>query len=68
VLAAGQGRGYFLSRPPRELTVGEVVRFIEGPLGPVRCVVRPKKTDCPLYGDCVFLPMWEEVGRAVANV
>jgi Rrf2 family protein len=34
----GKGGGYALSRPPSEVTVGEVVRLIDGPLAPIPCV------------------------------
>ncbi len=65
----GNAGGYFLVRAPEELSVGEVVRFVEGPVGPVDCVAgKRKRTRCPLYGDCVFLPMWEKVREVVSNV
>lgn len=65
----GNAGGYFLVRAPEELSVGEVVRFVEGPVGPVDCVADKRKTKkCPLYGDCVFLPMWEKVREVVSNV
>ncbi|HUT34741.1 MAG TPA: Rrf2 family transcriptional regulator [Planctomycetota bacterium] len=64
----GSRGGYLLSRPPVELTVGDIIRFIEGPLGPVICAMGSSKSDCRLYGDCVFLPMWERVRSAVSGV
>ena len=64
----GNKGGYFLARSPSELTVGEIIRFVEGPFGPVPCAVESAKPDCPLYGDCVFLPMWERVRKAISEV
>lgn len=64
----GSGGGYFLVRAAAELTVGEVVRSIQGPIGPVDCVADGSKDTCPLYGDCVFLPMWEQVREAMSSV
>ena len=64
----GKKGGYLLVRSPEELTVGQVIRAMEGPIGPVECVGRDSQQDCPLYGRCVFLPMWEQVGRAIAGV
>ena len=29
--------GYFLARPASEIMVGEVIRFIDGTLAPLRC-------------------------------
>jgi Rrf2 family protein len=64
----GKEGGYLLSRRPGGLTVGEIVRFIEGPIGPVECVAGDPAERCPLHGDCVFLSMWERVSKAVAGV
>jgi Rrf2 family protein len=64
----GSRGGYELARPAEELTVGEVMRFVEGPLAPVACALGGSNTDCPLREDCVFLPMWEKVKLAIANV
>lgn len=61
--------GYWLARPANELTVGEIIQFIEGPFGPVECVNdQAKSSECPLHDDCVFLPMWAKVQEAVSQV
>jgi len=31
----GKHGGYFLSRPPEKITVGEIVRSVDGPLAPI---------------------------------
>ena len=64
----GNEGGYFLTRSPKDLTVGDVMRLMQGSFDPVSCVVSGTKDRCPLYGDCVFLPMWEEVRNAISNV
>lgn len=64
----GSAGGYALARSPRELTVAEVVRFIGGPLEPVTCVVGQSDTRCPLYGGCVFLEVWQDAMKAMADV
>ena len=64
----GNRGGYSLARPADEVTVGDVIRFVEGPLGPVICAMGSTEKECPLYGGCVFLPMWEKVRDAVAGV
>lgn len=64
----GNQGGYFLARSPGDLTVGEVMRFVQGPVGPVGCVVTDSQSKCPLYGNCVFLPMWEKARRAILDV
>lgn len=64
----GSAGGYALARSPRELTVAEVVRFIEGPLEPVTCVVGQSDSCCPLYGGCVFLEVWQDALKAMSDV
>lgn len=64
----GASGGYELKRSPGDLTVGEVIRFIEGPIGPVICLTGQDHDQCPLHGQCVFLPMWEKARKAVEEV
>lgn len=64
----GSEGGYRLARSPRSITLGEVIRFVEGPLTPVKCVSGATKGPCPLHDDCVFLPVWEKARKAVAGV
>lgn len=66
----GKAGGYLLAVQPERVTVGDVVRFVEGPLGPVGCVEdeTPVEGVCPLHGHCVFVAMWGRVQRAVSEV
>ena len=64
----GRDGGCFLNRSPDDLTVGEVMRFIEGSFAPVGCVNEENTDSCPLQGSCVFLPLWERAQRALARV
>ena len=64
----GKHGGYYLVGSPEALSVGKVIRFVQGPIGPVACVTGDHSNECPLQGECVFLPMWEKVGSAVAAI
>jgi Rrf2 family protein len=46
----GKGGGYYLRRGPAEITFGEVIRVLEGPLAMVPCVSRTAYATCV---DCV---------------
>jgi Rrf2 family protein len=46
----GKGGGYLLRRRPDDITVGEVIRVLEGPLALVPCVSRTAYMTCV---DCV---------------
>jgi Rrf2 family cysteine metabolism transcriptional repressor len=52
----GPKGGYVLAREPRKITVGEVLRAIEGPLSIVSCY---QDTECPQLGRCnIRRPVW----------
>ncbi len=42
--------GYFLSRPPQKITVGEIIKTLEGTIAPVICV--EKKHSCSKRKNC----------------
>ena len=67
VLEAQRGRsgGYRLAKGVEAITVGEVVRLIDGPIRAVVCVEEIKSTSCPLGENCVFLPTWQRVQQAI---
>ena len=65
----GKAGGYLLIRSPWEVSVGEILRYVQGPLGPVSCLSDAgAEAQCRLRGHCVFLPMWERVEQAVAGI
>jgi Rrf2 family protein len=41
----GKEGGYYLSKKPSEISVGDVIRFIDGPTEPIACVNNDYK-DC----------------------
>ncbi len=59
--------GYYLSREPSQVTVGDVIRLVEGPMDPVRCT-RGNRTDCPVQHNCALVELWERAKRAVEDV
>lgn len=63
----GKDGGYFLSRQADSITVGEVIRFVQGPLGPVECTAGIND-DCDFYSDCVFRPLWDKAREALEAV
>lgn len=64
----GAHGGYTLAREPRDVTVGDVMTFMQGPVQPVECVTDNPSEKCPLYGSCVFLPMWERIRAAISDI
>lgn len=60
--------GYMLARPPSEITLGEVVRVVDGPLLPVRCSSEDDTSTCELIPTCAIHPVWEQVREAIAEI
>jgi Rrf2 family protein len=50
----GIGGGYYLAKPPREIMLGQIVRILDGPLAPIRCVSQMayEPCDCPDERTC----------------
>jgi Rrf2 family protein len=60
--------GYTLAVSPRLLTVGEIIKFLEGPLSPVKCIGAQGERECPLRGNCAFKKMWKKAEQAASAV
>jgi Rrf2 family protein len=60
----GPSGGYFLSKKPEDITVGEVIRITEGGINPVLCV-NPEDSSqpCEKSGECVTQIVWNEAGN-----
>ena len=60
ILATSRGYrgGYRLARPPRDYTVGEILRLTEGSLAPVACL-EEGADECPRAVGCETLPVWQ---------
>lgn len=59
--------GFYLAKNPRDITVGQVIRFIEGPVEPISCVEEGYK-GCKDLKNCILREVWKEVGRAISVV
>jgi Rrf2 family protein len=60
--------GYALLRRPDEISVGDIFRFLDEALARDRCNACDAKENCPLHGDCAFMPMWNRVQDAIYDV
>lgn len=63
----GKDGGYVLLKSAGEITVGEIIRHVQGPLGPVDCTGK-KDEECCFINDCVFRPLWERAKAALEGV
>ncbi|MBN2243702.1 MAG: Rrf2 family transcriptional regulator [Acidobacteria bacterium] len=63
----GSNGGYLLARAPEKITVGEIIRLIEGPTEPISCV-KQDYTGCDEMYTCVFRNIWKDVHEATSRV
>ena len=63
----GKIGGYLLSKAPGKITVGEVIRFIDGPIEPISCV-RHGYSGCQDIYKCVFRNIWQQIFEATSNI
>jgi Rrf2 family protein len=67
----GPRGGYQLNRPPSTVTVGSIIRILEGPLAPLPCAsetaFRPCE-ECPDVESCGTRIIMRQVRDAIANV
>ncbi len=54
----GKGGGYYLTRPPEEYTVFEILRASEGDMAPVACL-SDGANGCERACECRTLPLWK---------
>jgi Rrf2 family protein len=50
----GIGGGYHLAKPPGSITLGQIIRTLDGPIAPVNCVSQMayEPCDCPDENTC----------------
>lgn len=65
--ARGAQGGYMLAKDPKDYTVGEILRLLEGDLAPVVCVGDDFE-GCIRADDCATMEVWREIKEAVNNV
>jgi len=66
----GPGGGYLLAVAPKEITLGAVVRAMDGPIAPISCVSVTKFSECgcPNPEVCSLRNAFKEARDAIADV
>lgn len=61
----GPAGGYLLARKPSELTIGDIVRALEGPIALSHCLEPGESGECYQADDCVARMVWVKVGAKI---
>jgi len=66
----GKRGGYLLGKPMQEITIGEVVRLLDGPLAPIPCVSQNfySRCSCPDETHCGLRMLMLDVRNAIADI
>ncbi|AAR34721.1 Rrf2 family transcriptional regulator [Geobacter sulfurreducens] len=67
----GKGGGYYLAQSPREISMGRIIRILEGPLAPVQCVSETSYSRCEECDDewsCGIRLVMKDVRDAMATI
>ncbi len=67
----GKGGGYFLGRAPHQVSVGHVIRVLEGPIAPLPCVSKTAYMRCRECRDertCGIRMIMKEVRDATSKI
>ena len=67
---AGAGGGYHLAKSPTDITLGQIVRVLDGPLAPIRCVSQMayERCACPDEETCGLRLVMLDVRNAIADI
>lgn len=64
----GAQGGYLLARSSDKITVGDVIRLLEGPVAPAECVLYEREEGCERLESCVTRVIWEKIKESVDQV
>ncbi|MBE3584046.1 MAG: Rrf2 family transcriptional regulator [Limnochordaceae bacterium] len=64
----GAQGGYELSRPAAKVTVGQVLRALEGPIIPSECLTEDGEFVCVQMEECATRLLWRKLQEAIDSV
>lgn len=66
----GKKGGYFLAKPTDTISMGQIVRLIDGPLAPIGCVSqsRYERCTCPDEEHCGLRMLMLDVRNSIADI
>ncbi len=65
----GARGGYTLGRDPSDITIGDIVRVLEGPIAPVECLIEGSEHSCCDRSEsCLSRGVWEKLRDRISEV
>jgi Rrf2 family protein len=63
----GASGGYVLARQMKEISVGDILRVLEGSLEPVKCAAFDSEDGCMASDGCVTKYVWQKINESIAR-
>ena len=63
----GKVGGYLLAKHPSEIKVGDIIRYIDGPLEPIACTEKDYSGCTDIY-KCTFRKIFKQVAVATSDI
>ncbi|MDO8682886.1 MAG: Rrf2 family transcriptional regulator [Armatimonadota bacterium] len=64
----GAGGGYDLAKAASQITVGDILRTLSGPVVPIRCVNELDMDKCDRQGTCGLMDLWQRLKASISEV
>ena len=64
----GAQGGYMLAKPPKDITVGNILRTLEGDMAPADCVIDDEMYKCEREEYCVTKLVWARIRDSINDV
>lgn len=64
----GKNGGVALAKPPAMITLGEVIRLVEGYTSPISCVSKSAYSRCGFEGRCAFRCVFSDIRKKINDV
>ena len=66
----GSSGGYYLTKPADQVSLGQIIRILDGPLAPIRCVSQMayEKCACPDEETCGLRMVMLDVRNAISGI
>ena len=64
----GAQGGYIITKDPKEITVGDILRALEGSLSPVECIDKEGSDKCNRSDYCVSQVIWKKIRDGINQV
>ena len=61
----GASGGYVLAKDMHEISVGDVLRALEGDIEPVKCMAFEEHGGCSASGECVTKYVWQRINDSI---